>query len=114
MLRRRPLLLAAALAIPATGRAQEVGTTQRPLRIGVTAGPHAQVIEKVREIAARGGLVLRITEFQDDTQPTPALAAGELDANSYQHQPFLDQQVPNRNLPLVAVGKTLIFPLGVY
>lgn len=110
---RRPLLLAA-LALPATARAQEVGSAQRPLRIGVTAGPHAQVMEKVRAIAARDGLALRITEFQDYIQPNAALAAGDLDANSYQHQPFLDQQVRDRNLPLVAAGKTLIFPLGIY
>lgn len=51
MIPRRPLLFAALLA-PATLRAQEVGGAQRPLRIGVTAGPHAQVIEKVRETAA--------------------------------------------------------------
>ncbi|MDN3563821.1 MetQ/NlpA family ABC transporter substrate-binding protein [Paeniroseomonas aquatica] len=115
MIERRPLLLAAlAAAAPATARAQEIGTAQRPLRIGVTAGPHAQVMEQVRTLAARDGLVLRIIEFQDYIQPNAALAAGDLDANSYQHQPFLDQQVRDRNLPLVAVARTLTFPLGVY
>ncbi len=117
MIRRRSLLLAA-LAAPAIApslvHAQEIGSTARPIRIGATAGPHAQVLEKVKEIAARDGLVLRITEFQDYIQPNAALAAGDLDANSYQHQPFLDQQVKDRGLPLVAVGKTLIFPLGIY
>ncbi|MBS7811583.1 MetQ/NlpA family ABC transporter substrate-binding protein [Roseococcus pinisoli] len=113
MISRRPLLLAG-LALPTAALAQEIGSAQRPLRIGVTAGPHAQVMEKVREIAARSGLTLRIVEFQDYIQPNAALAAGDLDANSYQHQPFLDQQVRDRRLPLVAVGKTLIFPMGIY
>ncbi|MGG5820082.1 MetQ/NlpA family ABC transporter substrate-binding protein [Falsiroseomonas sp. HW251] len=113
MLVRRSLLLAP-LALPLAAQAQEIGSAQRPLRIGVTAGPHAQVIEKVRDIAARDGLVLRIIEFQDFIQPNAALAAGDLDANSYQHQPFLDQQVRDRRLPLVSVGKTLVFPMGVY
>jgi D-methionine transport system substrate-binding protein len=113
MIYRRPLLLAALVA-PATAWAQDIGTAQRPLRIGVTAGPHAQVMEQVRQLAARNGLVLRIIEFQDYIQPNAALAAGELDANSYQHQPFLDQQVRDRALPLVAAGKTLLFPLGIY
>ena len=113
MIRRRPLLLAT-LAAPSLAYAQEIGSATRPIRIGATAGPHAQVLEKVREIAARDGLVLRITEFQDYIQPNAALAAGDLDANSYQHQPFLDQQVKDRGLALVGVGKTLIFPLGVY
>ncbi|TCZ55016.1 MetQ/NlpA family ABC transporter substrate-binding protein [Roseicella aquatilis] len=113
--------LAAALLLPALARAQgpEIGTAARPLRIGVTAGPHAQVMEKVREIAARPdgpsrGLVLRIVEFTDYVTPDVALAAGDLDANSYQHQPFLDQQVRDRKLALVSVGRTLVFPMGIY
>lgn len=113
MISRRPLLLAG-LALPTAALAQEIGSAQRPLRVGVTAGPHAQVMEKVREIAARGGFSIRIVEFQDYIQPNAALAAGDLDANSYQHQPFLDQQVRDRRLPLVAIGKTLIFPMGIY
>lgn len=113
MLSRRSLALAA-IALPVAAQAQEIGSAQRPIRIGVTAGPHAQVMEKVREIAARDGLVLRIVEFQDYIQPNVALAAGDLDANSYQHQPFLDQQVRDRRLPIVNVGKTLVFPMGVY
>ena len=113
MISRRPLILAG-LALPVVAQAQDIGSAQRPLRIGVTAGPHAQVMEKVREIAARDGLVLRVVEFQDYIQPNAALAAGDLDANSYQHQPFLDQQVRDRRLPLVALGKTLIFPMGIY
>jgi D-methionine transport system substrate-binding protein len=71
-------------------------------------------MEKVRDIAARDGLVLRIVEFTDYIQPNAALAAGDLDANSYQHQPFLDQQVRDRGLALVSVAKTLIFPMGIY
>jgi D-methionine transport system substrate-binding protein len=109
-------LLAATLLAPALARAQgaEIGTAARPLRIGGTAGPHSQVLDKVKEIAARDGLILRVTEFRDYIQPNAALAAGDLDANSYQHEPFLNQAVRDRRLPLVAVGKTLIFPMGLY
>lgn len=113
MITRRTLALAG-VALPFVAHAQDIGSTQRPLRIGVTAGPHAQVMEKVREIAARDGLAIRIVEFQDFIQPNVALAAGDLDANSYQHQPFLDQQVRDRRLPLVSVAKTMIFPMGLY
>jgi D-methionine transport system substrate-binding protein len=113
---RRSLGTLAALAAlsPIAAMAQDIGTAQRPLRIGVTAGPHAQAMEKVREIAARDGLVIRIVEFTDYIQPNAALAAGDLDANSYQHQPFLDGAVRDRRLPLVSVGKTMIFPMGLY
>jgi len=118
MLTRRSLLIAggalplAAPSLPVL--AQEIGSKDRPLRIGGTAGPHSQVLEKVQEIAARDGLVLKIVPFTDYITPNMALAAKELDANSYQHQPFLDQMVRDRNLPLVAVGKTMVFPMGVY
>ncbi|MBI0537142.1 MetQ/NlpA family ABC transporter substrate-binding protein [Roseomonas sp. KE2513] len=113
---RRSLGALAALAAlsPIAAMAQDVGTAQRPLRIGVTAGPHAQTMEKVREIAARDGLAIRIVEFTDYIQPNAALAAGDLDANSYQHQPFLDAAVRDRRLPLVSVAKTMIFPMGLY
>ena len=117
-MQRRPLFLAAAggLLLPAVTRAQtaEIGTAARPLKVGVTAGPHAQVMEKVRDIAARDGLVVRIIEFTDYIQPNVALAAGDLDVNSFQTQPFLDQQVRDRRLALVSVAKTLTFPMGIY
>lgn len=104
----------AGLLVPVAAHAQEVGSAPRPLRIGVTAGPHAQVMARVREIAARGGLAIQVVEFTEFNGPNAALAAGELDANSYQHGPFLDQQVRDRGYALVAVGRTMVFPLGVY
>jgi D-methionine transport system substrate-binding protein len=114
----RRILLGAGLALPfasaAFAQGAEIGTAARPLRIGATAGPHSQVLEKVQEIAARDGLVIRIVPFTDYITPNAALADGDLDANCYQHQPFLDQAVRDRNLPLVAVGKTLVFPMGIY
>lgn len=113
MLSRR-LFTLAAVAAPAIAHAQDIGSAQRPIRIAGTAGPHSQVLDKVKEIAARDGLHLRVIEFRDYIQPNAALAAGDLDANSYQHQPFLDQQVRDRGLRIVSVGKTLIFPMGIY
>ncbi|MBL6459200.1 MetQ/NlpA family ABC transporter substrate-binding protein [Belnapia sp. T6] len=115
----RRTTLGAALLAPLAAQAQDIGSASRPLRIGVTAGPHAQVMEKVREIAARldgpgAGLVLHIVEFTDYIQPNVALGSGDLDANSYQHLPFLEQQVRDRRLDLVSAGKTLVFPMGVY
>lgn len=116
--RRAALLslgLAPFLAARAARAQAEPGTASRPVRVGVTAGPHAQVMERVRDLLARdGGFALRVVEFSDYIQPNAALAAGDLDANSYQHQPFLDQQVRDRRLPLVSVARTLVFPMGVY
>ena len=86
----------------------------KPLRIGVTAGPHAQIFDFVKKIAEKDGLKLQIVEFSDYVQPNAALAAGDLDVNSYQHQPYLDNANKDRGYKLVSVGQTIIFPIGLY
>jgi D-methionine transport system substrate-binding protein len=86
----------------------------RPIRIGVTAGPHAQIAEVAKQVAAREGLVLQIVEFNDYIQPNAALDAGDLDANSYQHRPFLEGQIASRGYKIVDVGATVTFPMGFY
>jgi D-methionine transport system substrate-binding protein len=86
----------------------------KPLKIGVTAGPHAQIFEQVKKIAEKDGLKIQIVEFSDYIQPNAALAAGDLDANSYQHKPFLDQQIKDRGYKIQSVGYTVNFPIGLY
>jgi D-methionine transport system substrate-binding protein len=86
----------------------------RPIRVGVTAGPHAQIAEVAKQVAARDGLTLQIVEFNDYVQPDAALDAGDLDANSYQHLPFLEGQIAARGYKIVSVGLTVTFPMGFY
>lgn len=112
---RRTLLGAGAFTLTALA-APSIARAQAPtvIRIGGTGGPHSQILEAVKPVAAKRGLDLKITEFSDYIIPNAALAAGELDANSYQHKPFLDQQNADRKYDLVSVGLTVNFPLGVY
>ena len=84
------------------------------LKIGVTAGPHMEILEHLKPIAKEQGLTLKIIEFNDFILPNRALVEGDLDANSYQHQPFLDEQIRDRGYKLVSVGKTILLPLGIY
>ena len=107
--RRATLLLALALAL-ATGLAQ----AQETVRIAVTAGPHAQIAEAAKKVAERDGLILKIVEFQDYIQPNAALDAGDVEANSYQHLPFLESQVKARGYKISPVGYTVTFPMGFY
>ncbi len=102
-----------ALALAATFSTATLAQ-DKPLKIGVTAGPHAQIFEQVKKIAERDGLKIQIVEFSDYVQPNAALAAGDLDANSYQHKPYLDQQVKDRGYRIVSVGYTVNFPIGIY
>ncbi len=99
---------------------QKAATPQAPaaekksIKVGVTAGPHAEIIEQVKKAAAKDGLDIQIVEFNDYITPNIALSQGDIDANSYQHQPFLDQQVKDRKYEIVTIGKTVIFPMGIY
>jgi D-methionine transport system substrate-binding protein len=115
MTRRHPtrrLLMAAALALALAGNA--LAADLQVIRIGVTPGPHAQILEAVKPIAARAGLDLKIIEFTDYVVPNEALNSGELDANSFQNQPYLDHQKRDRGYDIVGVGLTVNFPLGLY
>ncbi|KAG0165635.1 hypothetical protein DFQ30_008188 [Apophysomyces sp. BC1015] len=87
---------------------------QDRIKVGVTGGPHAQILEVVKKVAAKQGLNIQIVEFSDYVQPNAALAAGDLDANSYQHRPYLDAQVKDRGYKIVKVADTVIFPMGIY
>jgi D-methionine transport system substrate-binding protein len=106
----------AALAFAALGLAAAPALAQQNqvIRIGVSPGPHAEILEKVKPIAAKKGLELKIIEFSDYVVPNQALDAGELEANSFQNQPYLDNQVKDRGFKLVSVGLTVNFPLGIY
>ncbi len=94
-------------ALPAAAQTQTV-------RIGATPGPHAQILEAVKPIAAKKGLDIKIVEFSDYVVPNEALASGELEANSFQHQPYLDNQKENRGYKIETVAQTVNFPIGVY
>ena len=96
--------------VAGTVRADEPVT----LTIGVTAGPHAQIFEVVKPIAAKAGLIVKIVEFSDYNIPNAALAAGDLQANSFQHRPYLDNQIKDRGYDLVSAAPTVVFPMGIY
>lgn len=99
--------LAVALVLPVHGQ-------EKALRVGVTAGPHAQITEVARKVAEREGLRIQIVEFTDFIQPNAALANGELDANIYQHVPFLQNQNKARGYKLVPVADGVVQQMGVY
>jgi len=112
-MQRRTLI--GALVATSLGLAAGLASAQdKPLKIGVTAGPHAQIMEVVKKAAERDGLKLQIVEFSDYVQPNAALSAGDLDANSYQHQPYLDAQNQDRGYKLASVAPTVTFPMAFY
>jgi D-methionine transport system substrate-binding protein len=84
------------------------------LKVGVTAGPHADIVKKISELAKKQSLTIEVIEFNDFILPNEALAAKDLDINSYQHEQFLNEQIKARGYKLKAIAKTVIMPLGAY
>jgi D-methionine transport system substrate-binding protein len=112
MIRSLRTLAAAALAL--AGLLSHRAQAAEVVRLGVENGPHAEIAELVKKLVAKEGIEVKVFEFSDYTRPNPALADGDLDANSFQHQPYLEQQVKDRGYPIVSVGKSVVFPIGVY
>lgn len=111
------LLLAAILAVlPGCGSGSSTGKplNEKKLVVGVTAGPHEQIMEKVKEVAAKDGLEIEIKVFNDYPIVNIALAEGELDVNSFQHKPYLEQFKKDKNLDLIDIATTVNFPMGIY
>jgi D-methionine transport system substrate-binding protein len=85
------------------------------IRFGVTAGPHAQIAEAIVPVAKAKGLDIEVVEFSDGALIDPATNDGDLDANGFQHTPYLDQQNRDRGLNVVAVGgRTVLLPMAGY
>jgi len=84
------------------------------LKIGTISGPETTLMETAKDVAKEQGLNVKIVEFTDYLQPNTALNEGSIDANMFQHQPYLDKQVKDKGYKLVSVGKTFVYPMGIY
>ena len=84
------------------------------IKIGATAGPHAEVVEAVAKEAKKQGINIKVVEFSDYISPNKALSDGDLDLNSYQHDPFLQNFNKQNNTTLVPIGKTILMRMGIY
>jgi len=92
---------------------QSKGETTK-LVVGATAKPHAEILEIVKPILAKEGIELEIKEFTDYVLLNPALVDGELDANFFQHIPYLEDFNKKNNTDLVWTVKVHNEPMGVY
>lgn len=84
------------------------------IKVGVTAGLHEEITEVAAEVAKDNGLTVEIEVFSDYVMPNTALVEGNLDINNFQHQPFLDNFNEEKGENLVAVGNTVLNPMGFY
>ena len=103
-------LLASALA----GCASSAKTENKTIVVGASSTPHAEILEQVKDTLAKDGWTLEIKVFDDYVRPTKALADGELDANYFQHTPYLESFNASNGTDLVSAAKIHYEPFGIY
>ncbi len=101
-------------AEPAPAAEAAPATENAKLVVGATAKPHAEILEVVKPILAENGVDLEIKTFTDYVQLNPALNEGQIDANFFQHIPYLDDYNANNGTDLAWVVQVHNEPMGVY
>ncbi|OXS74075.1 methionine ABC transporter substrate-binding protein [Lysinibacillus sp. KCTC 33748] len=84
------------------------------LTIGASNTPHAVILEKAKPALAKEGIDLKIETYQDYVLPNQHLESGELDANYFQHLPFLELSMKENGYDFVNAGAIHIEPIGIY
>ncbi|MCP1438242.1 D-methionine transport system substrate-binding protein [Erwinia persicina] len=85
------------------------------IKVGVIVGSEQQVAEVAKKVAKdKYGLDVELVTFNDYVLPNEALSKGDIDVNAFQHKPYLDQQIKDRNYKLVPVGSTFVYPIAGY
>ena len=109
-------IMVAMLALTGCGGTdQKAAQDTKVLKVGATAVPHAEILEQVKDDLAKEGIDLQIVEFSDYVQPNLATNDKELDANYFQHIPYLDNFVEEHpEVKLVNAGGIHIEPMGIY
>ena len=84
------------------------------IKVGATPVPHAEILEVVKKIMAKDGYTLEIVEFTDYVTPNIAVEEGELDANFFQHVPYMNEFNKNKGTHLINTVNVHLEPMGVY
>lgn len=106
-------LVAICLLLVACG-SKPAAKDSKTLKVGATAVPHAEILTFVKPLLAKDGVELTIVEMSDYVRPNLAVSDKELDANFFQHTPYLEKFAADRKLNLVKVAGVHIEPMGVY
>lgn len=93
---------------------QLAGSKEVVLKVGATPAPHKEILEAAQPLLQQKGIKLEIVEFTDYILPNKALANGELDANYFQHVPYLEDFSKENQLDLTYTVKVHFEPMGIY
>ncbi len=86
----------------------------KTIKVGASPAPHAEILKEVESELEKDGYKLEVVEFQDYVQPNKALDAGDIDANYFQHKPYMDEFNAKQETELVSIGAIHYEPLGLY
>ncbi|MEQ6206531.1 MetQ/NlpA family ABC transporter substrate-binding protein [Enterococcus mundtii] len=84
------------------------------LKIGASPTPHAEILEHVKPLLKDEGIDLEIVKFDDYVLPNQALSEGDIDANYFQHIPYLNKEIDEKGYDFVNAGAVHIEPMGLY
>ncbi|WP_395457086.1 MetQ/NlpA family ABC transporter substrate-binding protein [Azospirillum melinis] len=114
-LRRAGLAGGIALALFAAQIAAQIAeAAAETVKLGVMGGAEEEIAEVAKTVAAGKGLTVELITFSDYNIPNAALDAGDLDANAFQHKPYLEAQIAARGYKIVPIGFTIVEPMGLY
>lgn len=110
------IVAASALLLVGCGSKSSDNADQKTttITVGASATPHAKILEHVKPQLKKEGIDLKVKVFDDYVMPNKALAAKELDADYFQHKPFLNNWNKKNNGTLVNAGGVHLEPIGVY
>lgn len=86
----------------------------KTIKVGASPTPHAEILEVVKPLLEEKGYELEVVEFDDYVLPNTSLADGDLDANYFQHIPYLEEMNKENDLKLTYTAKVHIEPMGIY
>ncbi|CCO07940.1 MetQ/NlpA family ABC transporter substrate-binding protein [Desulforamulus hydrothermalis] len=93
---------------------QQANQTGKVIKVGATPVPHAEILKVVQPLLEKDGIKLEIVEFNDYVQPNLALHDKQLDANYFQHLPYLEDFNKQKGLNLTYTAKIHFEPMGLY
>lgn len=113
-MKRKVLALLLTLTFAVSGVLAGCGSSTKKLVVGATPSPHAEILKEVQGVLKEKGIELEIKEFTDYIQPNLALQDKSLDANYFQHQPYLDDFNAKNKTDIVSAAQIHYEPLGLY
>ena len=108
------LLTVVALATALTGCGKKTKDEDKTIKVGAVPTPHAEILNYVKDDLKEQGYTLEVVEYNDYVLPNTALEGDELDANYFQHKPYLDNFNKEKNTHIVEVAKVHFEPFGIY